>query len=85
MEIRTSSTDKVTSSSINITRSGNPLSHTTEQTVTGLIPGSYEMLVFDWEKDGSVASTPSYVGHANISKPVAFNTSAPPTVGKMAM
>ena len=79
-----SSTDKITSFSINITRSGSPLSHTAEQTVTGLALGSYEVFIFDWERDGSVASTPSYVGHANISKS-AFNISAPPTVGKTAM
>jgi len=53
---------------INVTRSGNPLSHTAEQTVTGLIPGSYEVLIFDWESDGSFSSTPSFVGHAAIGE-----------------
>ena len=64
-----------------ITRSGNPLSQTAEQTVPALNPGSYEVLIFDWERDGSVASTPSYVGHVNITspEPAVFTTSAPPT------
>ena len=53
---------------MNVTRSGNPLSHTAEQTVTGLIPGSYEVLIFDWESDGSFSSTPSFVGHAAIGE-----------------
>ena len=78
MEIRNSSIDKITSFSINVTRSGSPLSHTAEQTVTGLILGRYEMLVFDWERDGSVASTPSYVGHVNVTEPAVFTTSTPP-------
>ena len=82
VEIRNSSIDKLTTFLMNVTRSGNPLSHTAEQTVTGLIPGSYEVFIFDWERDGSVASTPSYVGHANISEPVTVNTSTTPTVGK---
>ena len=68
---------------MNITRSGSPLSHTAEQTVTGLTPGSYKVLIFDWERDGSLSSTPSHVGHVNVT---AFDlevdtstTSAPPT------
>ena len=83
VEIRNSSTEKITSFSMNMTRSGNPLSHTAEQTVTGLAPGSYEAFIFDWERDGSLSSTPSYVGHVNVT---AFDlevdtstTSAPPT------
>ena len=46
---------------MNITRSGSPLSQIAKQTVTGLTPGSYEVFIFDWESDDSVASTPSYV------------------------
>ena len=83
LEIRNSSTEKITSFSMNMMRSGNPLSHTAEQTVTRLTPGSYEVLIFDWERDGSLSSTPSYVGHVNVT---AFDhevdtstTSAPPT------
>ena len=45
------------------------LSHTAEQTVTGLAPGSYKVFIFDWERDGSFASTPSYVGHINVTGP----------------
>ena len=82
VEIRNSSIYKIISPSINVTRSGDPQSHTAKQTMSGLAPGSYEVLVFDWERDGSVASTPSYVGHANISEPVTVNTSTTPTVGK---
>ena len=83
VEIRNSSTEKITSFSMNMTRSGNPLSHTAEQTVTGLTLGSYEVFIFDWERDGSLSSTPSYVSHVNVT---AFDlevdtstTSAPPT------
>ena len=84
MEIRYSSIDKITTFLMNVSRSGNPLPHTAEQTVTGLAPGSYEVFISDLERDGSVASTPSYVGFANISEPVTVNTSATPTVGKTA-
>ena len=84
VEIRNSSIDEITIFLVNVTRSGNPLSHTAEQTVTGLTPGSYEVFIFDWERDGSVPSAPSYVGHANISEPVTVNTSATPTDGKTA-
>ena len=52
-----------------ITRSGRPLSHIAKQTVTGLAPGSYKVFIFDWERDGSVPSTPSYVGHVNFTGP----------------
>ena len=45
------------------------LSHTAEQTVTGLAPGSYKVFIFDWERDGLFASTPSYVGHINVTGP----------------
>ena len=68
---------------MNITRSGSPLSNSAEQAVTGLTLGSYEVLIFDWERDGSLSSTPSHVGHVNVT---AFDlevdtstTSAPPT------
>ena len=66
---------------MNITRSGSPLSQIAEQTVTGLIPGTYKVFIFDWERDGSVASTPSYVGHVNVTgpEPAVFTTSSPPT------
>ena len=66
VEIRNSSIDEITSSSI--TKSGSPQSHIAEGTVTGLTPGSYEVLIFDWERDGSVASIPSYVGHVNVTE-----------------
>ena len=54
---------------MNIPKHGNPLSYTAEQTMTGLSPESYEVLFFDWESDGSVPSTPSYVGHVNMTGP----------------
>ena len=73
MEIRNSSIQ------MNITRSGSPLSHIAEQTVTGLALGSYEVLIFDWERDGSLSPTPSYVGHVNVSETAVFPTSVPPT------
>ena len=71
VEIRNSSIQ------MNIMRSGSPLSHTAEQTVTGLTPGSYEVFIFDWERDGSLSSTPSYVGHVNVTElePAVFTTS----------
>ena len=74
--IRNSSTDKITSFFINVTRNS---SSQAEQTLTGLTPGSYEVLIFDWERDGSVASTPSYVGHVNVTEPAVFTTSTLPT------
>ena len=64
---------------INITRSSSLQSQTAEQTVTGLAPGSYEVLIFDWERDGSVSSTPSYVGHVNVTALDTSTTSVPPT------
>ena len=64
---------------MNITRSGSPLSNSAEQTVTGLTLGSYEVLIFDWERDGSLSPTPSYVGHVNVSETAVFPTSVPPT------
>ena len=67
VEIRNSSIYKITSPSMNITRSGNPQSHIAEQTMTGLAPGSYEVLIFDWERDGSVPCPPSYVGHVIVT------------------
>ena len=77
---------------MNITRSGSPLSHTAEQTVTGLTPGSYEVVVFDWERDGSLSSTPSYVGnatvtpsyvgHVNVTEQPDLLSSVPPTARK---
>ena len=57
VEIRNSSIE------VNITRSGRPLS------VTGLAQGSYEVLIYDWESDGSLSSTPSYTAHTNVSGP----------------
>ena len=78
VEIRNSSIQ------MNITRSGSPLSQIAEQTVTGLSPGSYEVHIFDWERDGSVASTPSYVGHVNVTghEPELLS-SVPPTKRKL--
>ena len=75
VEIRNSSIE------VNITRNGSPLSDTAEQTVAGLKPGSYEVLIFDWERDGSLSSTPSYTGHVNVTAlDVDTSTiSAPPT------
>ena len=61
----------------NISRSGNSLS--AEQTVTGLPPGNYEVLIFDWERDGSLSSTSSYVGHVIVTAFDTSTTSAPPT------
>ena len=69
VKIRNSSTE------VNITRSGN----TAEQTVTGLTPGSYEVFIFDWERDGSLSSTPSYVGNVTALDVDTSTTSAPPT------
>ena len=43
--------------------------YSAEWTVTGLAPESYEVLIFDWESDGSVSSTPSYGGHVNMTGP----------------
>ena len=64
---------------MNITRSGSPLSNSAEQTVTGLTLGNYEVLIFDWERDGSLSPTPSYVGHVNVSETAVFPTSVSPT------
>ena len=72
VEIRNSSIQMIQ----NITRIDDSLSHTADQTVTGLAPGSYEVLIFDWERDGSFASTPSYTGHINVTAEV---RSVPPT------
>ena len=79
MEIRNSSTDKITNSAMNITRSGSQQSYTAEQTMTGLTQGSYEVLIYDWESDGSIASTPSYEGHVSVNKPAYVTTSVSPT------
>ena len=68
---------------MNITRSGSPLSQIAEQTVTGLTPSSYEVFIFDWERDGSVASTPSYVGHVNVTEQPDLLSSVPPTACKL--
>ena len=73
MEIRNSSIQR------NITRSGSSQSHIAEQTVTGLIPGRYKVLIFDWERDGSVASVPSYMGNVNVTEHTIFTTSFPQT------
>ena len=79
MKIRNSSTDKITISSINITRSGSQQSRTAEQTMTGLTQGKYEVLIFDWESNGSLASTPSYEGNIRVNKPASVTTSVSPT------
>ena len=68
---------------ININGNGDSQSHTPEQTVTVLAPERlYEVFIFDWERDGSVASSPSYVGQVNVSAPEVLN-SVPPTTGKL--
>ena len=52
------------------------------------------MFIFDWERDGSVASTPSYVGnatvtpsyvgHVNVTEPEPdLLSSVPPTTRKL--
>ena len=79
---------------MNIMRSSSPQSQIAEQTVTGLTTGSYEVFIFDWERDGSVASTPSYVGnatvtpsyvgHVNVTEPEPdLLSSVPPTTCKL--
>ena len=72
---------KIRNSSIqmNIARSGSPLSQIAEQTMTGLTPGSYKVFIFDWERNGSVASTPSYMGHVNVTEPAVFTTTTKTT------
>ena len=62
MEIRNSSIQ------MNIARSGSPLSQIAEQTINKLTPGSYEVLIFDWERDGTFASTPSHKIHVNVTE-----------------
>jgi len=56
---------------VNKTRSGNL---TEEQIVTGLTPGSYEVLIFDWEEDGSIATTPSHLDHVHLTGPADSST-----------
>ena len=73
MEIRNSSIQ------INIARSGSPLSQIAEQTMTGLTTGSYEVFIFDWERDGSVASMPLYMANVNVTEHAIFTTSFPQT------
>ena len=76
---------------VNRSRSGDSLSHTAEQTVTEIAPGSYEVLIFDWEGNGSVASTPSHEGHVSVTDIPIINSFAPtmttsdpsPTNGRM--
>ena len=68
---------------MNIPRSSSLQSQTAEQTVTGLELGGYEVFIFDWERDGSLSSTPSYVGHVNVNAPDTSTTPAPPTTGKI--
>ena len=68
---------------MNITRSGRPLSQIAEQTVTGLTLGRYEVFIFDWERDGSVASTPSYVGHVNVTADTSTTSVPPTTTGRI--
>ena len=65
---------------MNITRSGSLLLNTAEQTVTGIAQGSYEVFVFDWERDGSLAFTPSYVGHVNVTEPNLLTSLPSPTI-----
>ena len=78
VEIRNSSIE------MNITRSGSPLSQVAEQTATGLTLGRYDVFISDWERDGSVASTSSYVGHVNVTGPEPdLLSSMPPTTRKL--
>ena len=60
---------------ITISRNGSPLSHTVERTVNRLVLGSYEVLIFDIERDGLVASTPSYVRNATITGVLTIDSS----------
>ena len=73
VEIRNSSV-----SDLNISRIGHPPSRTAKQDVTGLTLGSYKVFIFDWESDGSFASTPSYVSYANVTGILTINSSALP-------
>ena len=59
----------------NITRSGSPLNRTVEEMLNRLVLGSYEVLIFDIEGDGLVASTPSYVGNATVTGILTINSS----------
>ena len=69
---------------INVPRlSGDPPLQTAEQTVIDITPGSYEVLIFDWERDGSFSSTPSYVDHVNVTGPDILTSSMPPTIGRL--
>ena len=83
MEIRNSSIQ------MNILRSGSPLSQIAKETVTDLTPGTYKVFIFDWERDGSVASTPSYVGNVNVTEPnfLTFvnSTTSTPSKGRRTM
>ena len=58
---------------ITVLRSGSPLSHTAEETVNRLVSGSYEVFIFDLERDGVVTSTPSYEGNANVTGILTIN------------
>ena len=55
----------------NITRSGN---QTEEEIVTGLAPGSYKIQIFDWEEDGSIATTSSHQDHVQVTGMVDSST-----------
>jgi len=69
---------------INVPRlSGDPPLQTAEQTVIDITPGSYAVLIFDWERDGSFSSTPSYVDHVNVTGPDVLTSSMPPTIGRL--
>ena len=60
---------------ITVLRNDSSLSHTAEDTVNGLVSGSYEVFIFDLERDGVVTSTPSYVSYANVTGFLTLNTS----------
>ena len=66
---------------MNITRNGSPLSHTAEQTINRLTPGNYEVLIFDWERDGTFASTPSHKSHVNVTELDHLTSILPTTAG----
>ena len=63
---------------ITVLRSGSPLSHTAEETVNRLVSGSYEVFIFDLERDGVVTSTPSYEDIATVTGILTINSSALP-------
>ena len=73
---------KNTTIQINITRNGG---QSEEEIVTRLTPGSYDVLIFDWEEDGSITTTPSHqVHHIHVTGQADASTlsSVPTTAGR---